>query len=507
MMLGALSEIIPYIINGILGIIKINILITFLGNEMNGYYQFINQVITYLFLMEAGFTSAVTFQLYKPFADGDHKKVREIYTGSREIFKKIGLIIGILVVGAVIILPFTMHIESSKLIQVLGTFILICAAYLIPFFGKQNAYEAALSSDQHSYIFASVFNGFKIINDILIIIFVIFSRNLLMIGLSIFIIKLIEEVVFRLIGKHIYPWLKETEIKDMKALDMTKDVAWNKFGYLIANNIDSVIVMYILGPVSVSIYGTYNYVASYLSELISRLNGIVSLTFGNVFAKGEKKRSYKLFKEYYTLIIIIAFIAALTFYIGIRPFIGVWIKDALYMIRQVDVLMFTLCLFFTILFFPLHSIINANGLYKVSKNYVFIAALVNIIFSLLLVKPFGFAGLLGATAFSYLISNYLKCRLIYKQVFNYKDLKQMLLEYGICIILFIGIAFLSAPVEQLLFTNCTNFFTCLLGIGLLFIVISILTIIVLLVVKKNTRDLFHRLFSLFKKNLVNSKKI
>lgn len=498
-MLGALSEVIPYIINGILGIIKMTILIRFLGSEMNGYYQFINQIITYLFLMEAGFTAAVTYQLYKPFADGNREKVKEIYTGSLVIFKKIGFIISVLVVIATIVLPFTIDVRGWKLVEIIGTFLLICISYLIPFFGKQNSYEATLSSDQKSYVFSTVFNGLKIVNDILIILFVMWSKSLITIGIAIFTVKFFEEILFRIIGKKIYPWLEKTEKKDMKSLEMTKDVAWNKLGYLIANNIDSVIVMYILGPISVSIYATYNYVMGYLSELISRINGIVSLTFGNVFAKGEKTRSHSLFDEYNTLILFLAFACTLTFYLGIRPFVAVWIGDPIYMIRSIDVMAFSLCLFLTILFYPIHSIINANGLYKESKGYIFISATVNLVLSLILVKSFNFAGLLGATAISYLVSNYLKGNLIYKKVFNISLWKKKIKEYIIVIIIFILLMQLGKPIEEFLFRNCQSFITCILGLGGVFILISILTLGILFIFKKNTKDLLYRLKILFLK--------
>lgn len=499
MLLGTISEVVPYLINGILGIIKMNILIRFLGSEMNGYYQFINQIITYLFLMEAGFTAAVSFQMYKPFADQDHQKVKEIYSGSRDIFKKIGWIITGLVAIATIVIPFTVKARGWTLVEIIGTFLLICISYLIPFFGKQNLYEATLSSDQKSYVFSTVFNVLKIINDILIILSVIWSKSLLSIGISILFIKAIEEVIFRIVGRKIYPWLTETEEKDMKALEMTKDVAWNKLGYLIANNVDSVIVMYILGPVSVSIYGSYNYVAGYLSELISRINGIVSLTFGNVFAKGEKKRSYKLFSEYNTLILFLAFACTLTFHFGIRPFIHVWIPEEIYMIRQVDVMMFSMCLFLTILFYPLHSMINANGLYKESKNYIFISAIVNLTLSLLLVKSFDFAGLLGATACSYLVSNYLKGNLVYHKVFEKELWTKKKIEYVFCIILFLVLMLLGHPIETFLLTHCTSFFTCLFGIVITFVIISFVTIMILFLVKKNTRDLVERLLTAINK--------
>ena len=40
-----ICDIVPYLLIGIVGLIKVNYLITYLGDANNGYYQFINQII------------------------------------------------------------------------------------------------------------------------------------------------------------------------------------------------------------------------------------------------------------------------------------------------------------------------------------------------------------------------------------------------------------------------------------------------------------------------------
>ena len=63
------------------------------GDVGNGYYQTINQIISYVFLAQAGFSDAVIYSLYKPFAEKNKDDINAIYGGSRKIFKIIGYII------------------------------------------------------------------------------------------------------------------------------------------------------------------------------------------------------------------------------------------------------------------------------------------------------------------------------------------------------------------------------------------------------------------------------
>ena len=67
--LNMVSDILPYIIIGVIGLIKVDVLIKYIGDVGNGYYQVINQIITYVFIAKMGFSDAVIYSLYKPFAD------------------------------------------------------------------------------------------------------------------------------------------------------------------------------------------------------------------------------------------------------------------------------------------------------------------------------------------------------------------------------------------------------------------------------------------------------
>ena len=50
MLLNVITDILPYIIIGIIGLVKMNVLIKYVGDVGNGYYQTINQIISYVFL-------------------------------------------------------------------------------------------------------------------------------------------------------------------------------------------------------------------------------------------------------------------------------------------------------------------------------------------------------------------------------------------------------------------------------------------------------------------------
>lgn len=275
-----LVEIIPYFIIGLLGLIKFSVLINNLGSELNGYYDFINRIISYLFLVEAGFTAAVTFKLYKPIADDDKESVVKIFNGSKKIYRKLGTIIFALIFITCFLLP-TIFGVKTHITDVIICFVIISCSYLLPFFCCSYSYSSVLFADQKKYIHSLIINSIRILCDILIIVFVKLVPSLITIAIIILFVKILEEFLVYIVGKKAYPWLKKSRSIDTSAKNMTKDVFWYQVGYLVANNVDSVLIMKFIGAIMVSVYGAYNYITSFLYTIMNRIAQVISHPFGN----------------------------------------------------------------------------------------------------------------------------------------------------------------------------------------------------------------------------------
>ena len=505
--LNMFFDIMPYLLIGIVGLIKVNYLIKYIGDVGNGYYQFITQVISYVFLAQAGFSEAVTYSLYKPFADNNKKDINKIYSGARYIFKIIGLII----LGIIFVVSLGLYFyygndpyRNSAII----CFAVISVSYLIAYFGKTQTYGAILIANQEKYLYSIVFNSMKLICDILTIFVIVKFRSLESIAILIFIIKVIEEIVMRIFIKRKYGWLEEVEEKNTSMAKMTKDLVWLQIGYLVLNNIDAILLMFFVGPVAVSIYTSYNYILRYLGEVTSRANLASVSSFGNVFAKKENNRAFKLFKELQGLFIIIAISVCLTFMVGIRSFIMIWIKDINYILNYKTIILFTLTLFFTIIYYPLLSIVNANGLFKDNKKHTFICAFVNVLLSVILIQYYEINGVLMGTIISFIINIYLKCSLLKKKVFTDLRLLKLLIPYISSSLVFIVLAYLSKYAEYYLLFSLDSILLCVVMLGLIFLFVLVITFTVMYLTNPYTVNLLDRIVNLLKRNrLKNNKKI
>lgn len=501
--LNMLCDILPYLLIGVVGIIKMDVLITYIGDVGNGYYQTINQIISYVFLAQAGFSDAVIYSLYKPFAEKNKDNINAIYGGSRKIFKIIGLIILGIICLVTLGLYFFYHFEEGYRVSALICFFIISTSYLISYFGKGQTYSAVLSAAQEKYVYSLVFNGVKLLCDILIVLVTIKFKSLESIAVVILIMKILEEIICRIVVKKKYPDLHEIARKDTSMIKMTKDLAWTQVGHLILNNVDALLLMGVSGPIMVSIYTTYNYILRFLNEVASRVELSAVYSFGNVFAKKEEKRIYPLFKEFLMLFILIAFSMSITFMIGIRGFVSVWVGKENYMLSYLTIVLFTSTLFLNILYYPLVALINADGLFKDNKKHIFICAMTNLVLSIILIKFLGINGVLLGTMIAFLLNIFLKTNLIAKKILKDVKLIDILKYYITTILLFIILSVAIMPLEEYFLTTSTGFITTILKLGLIFIIIIALTSFILYITSKDAKSLFKRAINLIRRKLKN----
>ena len=501
--LNMLCDILPYLLIGIVGIIKMDVLITNIGDVGNGYYQTINQIISYVFLAQAGFSDAVIYSLYKPFAEKNKDDINAIYGGSRKIFKRIGFIILGIICLVTLGLYLFYNFEDGYQISALICFFVISTSYLISYFGKGQTYMAVLSAAQEKYVYSLVFNGVKLLCDILIVIVTIKYKSLISIAIVILIMKILEEIINRIVVKKKYPELHEIARKDTSMVKMTKDLAWTQVGHLVLNNIDALLLMGVSGPVTVSIYTSYNFILRFLNEVASRVELSTVYSFGNVFAKKEEERIYPLFKEFIILFILIAFSMSITFMLGIRGFVSVWVGKETYLLSYLTIVLFTSTLFLNILYYPLVALINADGLFKDNKKHIFICAITNLVLSIILIKSFGIDGVLLGTIIAFFLNIILKTNLISKKILKDIKLISILKYFIISILLFIILSLLLTPVESYLLSTSTEFITTILKLGLIFIVVIGVASLILYIISKDARNLFQRAINLIKRKLKN----
>ena len=219
------------------------------------------------------------------------------------------------------------------------------------------------------------------------------------------------------------------------------------------------------------------------------------------FAKKEDDRVYSLFKEFLMLFILIAFSMSITFMIGIRGFVSVWVGKENYILSYLTVVLFTSTLFLNIMYYPLVALINADGLFKDNKKHIFICATTNLVLSIILINFFGINGILLGTAIAFLVNILLKTNLVTKKILKEVKLLDVLKYFIITILLFVILSLILTPVESYFVSISTGFISTIIKLGIVFILVTLITMIILYLISNDAKNLLRRILNMLKRKL------
>ena len=103
--LNVLSSLISQLSSLALGLIIPRLVLVNLGSESNGLITSINNVLTYVALLEAGVGAASMQALYKPISEQDTKEINAILSATAHFYRKTGVMYFCAVVLLTVIFP------------------------------------------------------------------------------------------------------------------------------------------------------------------------------------------------------------------------------------------------------------------------------------------------------------------------------------------------------------------------------------------------------------------
>ncbi|MGI6329626.1 MAG: lipopolysaccharide biosynthesis protein [Bacilli bacterium] len=413
--LNFVTSFFPWLIIAVIGFVKIKLFIQYFGPEMNGLIQLSGQLYAYLSLMELGFGSAIIYSLYKPFVDNDQEKISQLFVGAKSIFKKIGFLIFLGGFLLSIIVPFIITNLQIPRLYVFAVFFLYAWDYLSMYF-LLLPYKVLLQADQKKYKLNIITNTRHLIFRLIELLLIINKVNLLLIIIGSITANLISNLFVIKTVKKEYPWLNKKDKADTSPMGMTKDVFFHKINRLVFNHTDNIILSIAQGLTTVSIYGAYNYIISYLNQILNYIFKAPQASMGNLHADEKVGISKKeaIFNEYLSLSFYFALLVVPLFIVSVSSFISVWINKT-FVLSSLAIILFGFILWYEFILVPLVTTLEAKGEYKNIKKADFYSAITNLVLSFILVFKYGIVGVLIGTVVSYaLVSHILYVRYVYQ---------------------------------------------------------------------------------------------
>ena len=342
--------------------------------------------------------AVVQSSLYKPLADNDNVTVSKVITSADKFFRHLGYILAIYVIVMLFYYPYLVKQNFSFTFTATLIIAISIRSFAQYFFGIVN--RLLLLADQKAYIQ-------YIAQTLAVITNTLGCYTLIAFDCSVQVVYGMTSVIFFLQPLAIHLYIKKHYTLNRKIHYDVEPIKqkWNGIAQHIAAVIltgsDTVILTVFSSLVNVSIYTVY-YLPMSGSRLIimSMISGIMAL-IGNLWAKQDLKELRKVFAWTEWLIhtgttLIFTLTAVL-----IVPFVQVYthgVSDANYIQPLFGILLVAAnsghCLRL-----PYNIMILAAGHYKQTQHNYIIAAVMNIVISIIGVKQFGLIGVaLGTMA-------------------------------------------------------------------------------------------------------------
>ena len=388
---NTISSLIFQITTIVCGLILPRLILNAFGSEVNGLVNSITQFLGIISFLELGVGAVVQSALYKPLAEKRFDDVSKIISSANKFFRRLAQILLVYVIVLIFIYPQF----AGKDFGFYNTAILIIAISISSFaqyyFGIVN--RIFLIADQRGYIQYTA-QAFAVICNTLA------CFVLILCGCGIEIVKLMTSIIYLLQPFVIYLYIRKhyNIERNIKYSEEPISQKWNGIAQhvaaIILDGTDIVILTLFATLSDVSIYSVYFLVVKGIKQLFLLMtNGIQSL-IGELLAKQELNKLNKTFG--WTEWIIhtgVTFIFGVTAVL-IVPFVKVYtnnINDANY-IQPVFAILIVAANAGHCLRLPYNIMILAAGHYKQTQHNYIIAAIINVIVSVLTVKTLGLIG-------------------------------------------------------------------------------------------------------------------
>ncbi|RDW20414.1 lipopolysaccharide biosynthesis protein [Oceanobacillus chungangensis] len=476
------------IISLVMGFVVRTVFIYTLGIEYLGVDGLFTSILLMLSLANLGFDTAMIYSLYKPLAENDTYKIQALMNLYKKAYRIIGLIVLTIGLSLLPFLPFLMNGDTNiKNINLIYILFLLQSATSYYFVYKQSI----IIADQRNHVISKIHSIFTIISNIPLIILLLTTRNYIAVLSTQVVFRIIENAYIANKANKLYPFLKESNNASLAKEDrkLFYENLYSLFLYkisgVIINGTDNIIISIFAGITWVGIYSNYLLIISTISTLISYLFHSITASVGNLNVKESKEKKYFIFRVINFANFWIYGFCAICLWNLINPFISLWLGEQ-YLLDMFIVFAIILSFYTAGMQNATTTFRETTGLFKKGKYRPLIAAGLNIIVSIVLIKFIGIAGVFLGTVISRLcVYFWYDPFVIFKFVF-YRSVKSHFIRY---------ISFTLLVVITIVLTNFigSNFFNSNAIINIVFrsaICLIVPNIIFLILFRKSKEFLY-----------------
>ena len=433
-------SVIAFALQIVLGFIVRRYFIFYFSSEYLGLNSLFSNVISLLSLAELGFGTAIVFAMYKPMAEKDEERVRELLQFYKKCYSIIGTVI--LAIG-LCVLPFMDYFKAQAPTVELNFYII----YLIFLFNAVISYffahrKSLIYTDQRNDIETKVTICLNLLSVILQLISIIIFKNYYLYILVAGIINILNNLIIYIITQKKYKnYLQKPKSYIDKATvkEINKNIRamiLHKIGSAIVYSTDNLIIYFLIGSAVLGKYSNYVLITTYVSTLIDIIINGIRGSIGNSIASETREKNQKLFRNLNFIFMWIVSFSAVCIFVLADPFIDVVLikgQNTTLFLDNVLILLITANFFFSTSRHMCSLFKECAGIFHQDRFKPIFESLVNLVVSIVLANYIGLAGVIIGT----IASNIFVSLWVEPYVLNKHYLKDSTIKYFITYFMFI----------------------------------------------------------------------
>lgn len=387
--------IIGTLITSVVAIIIPRLFIVNYGSEVNGLLSSIRQIYVYLALLEAGVGDAAVIALYGPIGKKDHKATNEILAATHYYYRKIGVLYAISIVALGFVYPIFLDTEIPYRVCCL-VIILQGSGNVISYF-FQGKYNMLLRVDNRNYVTTNLGTVTSVATDICRIILLMQGKSIVAVQTTYLVFNLLKMLYIAWYIKKNYPWIDLTVKPNFGALSQKSAVIVHQISSLVFSHTDVLILTFVCGLKTVSIYSMYATVYGMVSNVVTIVSNSVQSVLGQAYHKDHEHYIdlQDTFETYYLALVFALFSITSIF---ILPFMKIYTAGA--DINYIDWKLPILFTAYQLLSYgrtSSNNIISFAGRFKETQWRAWLETGINLLVSFVGVFKFGIYGVLIGT--------------------------------------------------------------------------------------------------------------
>lgn len=387
-------------VTAIVGLVLPKIILEHYGSVLNGMISSATQFVSYLSLVEFGIYNASLVALYKPLAEKNIIEINGVMAAINNYFVKIARFFCLLFLLVLLVYPHFVNDEVSTNI-VVKTILAIGSVNALNYLMVAK-YKVLLQADNKIFIVYLVHMLGITLQYILSVIVIKLNCEIYYTKVIILFTTIIEFVLLKgyCIKKYYYLEFKCKPLNN--SIQQRGDIIFHQIAGLIVNNTDMILLTVFTSLSEVSVYTVYSMIYILITGIGDIVVNSTISPLGKLLATDKKDEALKYYNKYENYFQLLVFSIVICMAILILPFVSMYtsnVSDANYCRVDVGVL-FSLMALTKMIRLPVHSVVNAKGHFKQTKNQAIFEATINIVISLALVINIGLPGVLIGTIIS-----------------------------------------------------------------------------------------------------------